>query len=110
MRKPIHLEELDPKTQTRIIGSLHEQGLIQDLRAQGKNSREIIDALARQHAQKRRRTEAKPTKQRPWYIQAFRLWMFTLGYTAFVIGWLLEYGGYYLKRLGEETNKAARSL
>jgi hypothetical protein len=108
MRRPIHLDELDPDTQSRVIGSLHEQGLIAELRAQGKNSREIIDVLARQHAQRRHRAEPKP--ERPWYIQAFRLWMFTLGYATFAIGWLLEYGGYYLKRLGEEMNKAARSL
>jgi hypothetical protein len=112
MRKAIHLNELDPTTQHRVIGSLHEQGLIEGLRQQGKNSREIVDTLAREHANKRHRKEpkAKPIKHHPWYVTAFKLWTFMLAYMFFCVGWLFEYGGYYLKRLGEEMRNAARSI
>jgi len=114
MPKGIRLTDLDPGTQRRVIGSLHEQGLIEDLRHQGKNPRQIVDELARAHASKRRKLNGpkltRKTDNRPWYIWSLRTWMFMLGYSWFGIGWCMEYAGYYFKRLGEEMNKGARRL
>lgn len=110
MTKGIRLEDLDSKTQDRIIGSLHEQGLIEGLRSQGKNPREIVDALAHEHARRYQRRAKSRYPKMPWYIWALRTLIFMLGYSLLGAGWCLEYFGYYLKRLGEEITKVARRI
>lgn len=97
MTKGINLTDLDPATQRRVIGSLHEQGIIGSGGYPSTKS-----SIARP------RHRPRP-KSRSWYIWCLKVSGLVFGYILFGLGWCLEYAGYYIKCGGERLRRIAWS-